>query len=199
MSKFAQVPAALALVLVVLASVACAGGRRDGRLHEIPKGLVHVVFTGFADAPLESLSAREAVALQMKVREEFTRTARDEGHVAWFFHAFDDDDLIFILARWNSGERIGGTYEVFARYDVPRSRRTERLLGVADEIAEYERGVGKVRAGMSLAEVEAVRGPPDELVQLGPVGAFDILYPDLCVRFLAGRAAHLWAPERCRP
>lgn len=188
-------PAALVLSL----ACACASARPDERLHEVPKGLVHVIFTGIAEAPLEPLSGREAVALQTRVQAELERTVREEGHVAWFFHAFDHDDLFFILARWNSGERVGGTYEVFARYEVPRSRRTERMLGVAEEIAEYERGIGKVRAGMSLAEVEAVRGPPDDLVQLGPVGAFDLLYPDLCIRFLEGRAAHLWSPERCQP
>lgn len=188
--------AALALALFVHAAAACAS--TDGRLHVVPKGLARVTFVGFDAAPVESLSGREAVALQMKTREEFTRTARDEGHVAWFFHAFDDDRLVFVLASWRSHERLGGTYEVFARYDVPRSRRTERMLGVADEIAEYERGVGKLRAGMSLSEVEAVRGAPDEVIRLGPPGAFDVLYPDLCVRFLEGRAAHLWPPERCR-
>ncbi|WP_434421567.1 hypothetical protein [Nannocystis pusilla] len=185
------------LALALLAG-ACATNPDGGRLHEIPKGLVHVVFTGIDTAPREDLSWREALRLQERAREELQRTARDEGHVAWFFHAFDEDDLIFILARWQPGQ-LGGTYEVTARYSVPRTRRGERMLGVADEIAEYERGVGKIHAGMSLAEVEAVRGKPDQLVELGPFGAFDIIYPDLCVRFLKGRAAHLWSPERCQP
>ncbi|MDC0673644.1 hypothetical protein [Nannocystis radixulma] len=187
-----RLPAALAFALC-----ACASG--SGRMHEIPKGLVHVTFRGFESAPRETLSGREAIDLQNKAREEMQRTIRDDGHVAWFFHGFDDDDLVFILARWDPGERIGGTYEVFARYHVSRGRRLERLLGVADEIAEYEKGVGKVRAGMSLADVEALRGKPERLVELGPVGAFDLIYPDLCVRFLEGRAAHLWSPERCQP
>ncbi|WAS93615.1 hypothetical protein [Nannocystis punicea] len=186
-----------ALALTLLAA-ACATNQDGGRLREIPKGLVHVVFTGIDQAPREDLSWREALRLQERAREELKRTAREEGHVAWFFHAFDEEDLVFILARWHAGQ-LGGTYEALARYTVPRTRRGEQELGVADEIAEYERGVGKVHAGMSLAEVEAVRGKPDRRVELGPFGAFDILYPDLCVRFLEGRAAHLWSPERCQP
>ncbi|MDC0722384.1 hypothetical protein [Nannocystis bainbridge] len=188
-------PCTLALALL---AGACATQPDRGRWREIPKGLVHVVFTGIDAAPSESIGWREAVDLQNKAREELQRTVREEGHVAWFFHAFDDDDLVFILARWHAGG-LGGTYEVFTRYLVPRGRRGERMLGVADEIAEYERGVGKVRAGMSLADVETVRGKPDKLVELGPFGAFDVVYPDLCVRFLEGRAAHLWSPERCQP
>lgn len=190
----ALVPGLAALTL------ACASARPDGGLlHVVPKGLVHVVFTGIAEAPLQELSGREALALHEKVDAELKRTYRDEGHVAWFFHAFDEDDLFFIVARWHAGAVSGGTYEVFTRYEVRRTRRIERALGVADEIAAYERGIGQVRAGMSLAEVEAARGKPEEVVQLGPVGSFDYVYPDLCVRFLEGRAAHLWAPDRCRP
>jgi hypothetical protein len=180
-------------------ALACASARHDGQLHVVPKGLVHVVFTRIAEAPREELSAREAIALREKIEAERARTYRDEGHVAWFFHAFDDDDLVFIVARWQPGEVIGGTYEAIARYEVRRTARIERALGVADEIAEYERGVGRVHAGMSHAEVEAARGKPDAVIQLGPFGAFDYIYPDLCVRFLEGRAAHLWAPDRCRP
>lgn len=183
---------------LAFALAGCATAPDSGRMHEVPKGLVHVVFTGFESAPLESISGREALELQTRAREELQRTIRDEGHVAWFFHGFDDDDLVFILARWNPGERIGGTYEVFARYHVPRSRRLERRLGVADEIAEYERGIGPVHAGMSLQEVEAQRGRPETVIQLGPYGAFDYVYPDVCVRFLEARAAHVWPPERCQ-
>ena len=190
---------AVASALAVLALACATAHPAVGHLHVVPKGLVHVVFRGIAEAPLVELSGREAIALQKKIAEELRRTYGDEGHVAWFFHAFDEDDLIFIVARWRDGEVLGGTYEVFTRYQVRRTRRIEQALGVADEIAAYERGVGPVRAGMSQAEVEAAHGKPDAVIQLGPFGAFDYVYPDLCVRFLEGRAAHLWAPERCRP
>jgi hypothetical protein len=183
--------------LALLAVLGCAHAGPDTTFHEVPKGLVHVVFTGVDEAPLEELSAREAIALHAKVKAERARTAQQEGHVAWFFHAFDADQLIFFVARWEPGEPLGGTYHVLTRYEVRRTRKVEKALDVADEIAEYERGIGPVHAGMSQQEVEAQRGRPETVIELGPVGAFDYVYPDVCVRFLEGRAAHVWAPERC--
>ncbi|MBZ5714027.1 hypothetical protein [Nannocystis pusilla] len=50
-----------------------------------------------------------------------------------------------------------------------------------------------------VACTRSARGEPEQLVELGPVGAFDLIDPDPCVRLLDGRAAHLWSPERCRP
>jgi hypothetical protein len=185
------------LALPLLAALGCAHGP-DTTFHVVPKGLVHVVFTGVDAAPLEELSGREAIALHDKVTAEHARTAREEGHVAWFFHAFDADQLIFFVARWEPGDVIGGTYHVLTRYEVRRTRKSERALGVADEIAEYERGIGPVHAGMSLQEVEATRGRPELVYPLGPFGAFDYVYPDVCVRFLEGRAAHVWPPDRCQ-
>ncbi len=186
----------IALALAVLAT-GC--GHRHGVFHEVPKGLVHVVFTGIAGSPLEELSRREAIDLRDLIAAERERTHLQEGHVAWFFHGFDDEHLYFVVAHWHPGEVVGGTYHVVSRYEVTRSRRAERDLGVADEIAEYEKGVGTLRAGMSLQEVEALRGKPGAVVQLGPVGAFDYIYDDICVRFLEGRAAHLWPPAQCKP
>lgn len=163
----------------------------------VPKGLVHVTFTGLDEAPLEHISGREAIALHAKVKSEAARTAREDGHVAWFFHAFDSEELIFFVARYEQGPTTG-TYHVLTRYEVRRTARVERALGVADEIAEYERGVGPVHAGMSMQEVEAARGKPDKVVPLGPWGAYDYVYPDVCVRILEGRAAHVWPAERCK-
>lgn len=171
--------------------------RPDTTFHVVPKGLVHVVFTGVDEAPLEELTGKQAVALHDKVRAEHARTATEDGHVAWFFHAFDRDQLIFFVARWDPADVVGGTYHVLTRYEVRRTRKLERALDVADEIAEYERGIGTVHAGMSLQEVENQRGRPETVVPLGPFGAFDYVYPDLCVRFLEGRAAHVWPPDRC--
>lgn len=185
--------------LIVAAGLGCAGTRASSGFHEVPQGLVHVVFTEVDVAPLEELSGREAVKLREKVAAEHRRTYLDEGHVAWFFHGFDEEQLYFFVARWEPGDIVGGTYHVLTRYEVRRTRRVERALGVADDIAEYERGAGGLRAGMSQQEVEAARGVPERVIQLGPWGAFDYVYKDICVRFLEGRAAHLWEPSRCAP
>lgn len=189
-------PLALALALA-LAGPGCA--HEHGAFREVPKGLVHVVFKDIAGSPLQELSGREAIALRDLIAAERERTYLQEGHVAWFFHGFDDEHLIFLVAHWHPAEVVGGAYHVLSRYEVPRSRRLERALDVADLIADYEKGAGKVRAGMSQQEVEARRGKPETVIQLGPFGAFDYIYDDLCVRFLEGRAAHLWKPEQCRP
>jgi hypothetical protein len=67
------------------------------------------------------------------------------------------------------------------------------------EIREYETGQAGVRAGMSPAEVEAIKGKPTEVNELGPFGAFDWRYADVCVRFLENRVAFTRELRACGP
>ena len=164
--------------------------------HVIPQGLVHVGFRDLDTAPLERIPLREALRLRDVVEHERLITSRDPNHRAWFFHAFDRRTLEFFVARWQP-LRQGGTYTAERRILVRRSDHAARALAVDDTIAGYEQGRGDLRAGMSAADVERRRGLPQQVIQLGPVGAFDHVYPDLCVRFLSGRVAHLWPRAAC--
>lgn len=167
----------------------------DGR-HIVPQGLVHVSFRGIDAVAAEVLSLHEALDLRAAVLTALETTRRDPGHRAWFFHAFDRSTLVFFVARWQPLTQ-GGIYTAERRIVVRRDARTESALEVAGVIAEYEQGAGNLRAGMTREEVERRRGPPPQVQELGPVGSFDYLYPDLCARFLNNRVAHLWPRTAC--
>ncbi|MBL9104602.1 MAG: hypothetical protein JNL82_26895 [Myxococcales bacterium] len=191
--------AAAALGLAVLLDACDPADTRppDSGRHVVPLGLVHASFRGLDTAPGERLSLSEALTVRAAARDH----EAEHSHLLWFFHAFDRRTLVFIVARWQplQPDGHGRLYTAERRIEVRRDRRSVRALDVASTIAEYERGRGDLRAGMTPAAVERRRGPPDQVHQLGPFGSFDYVYPDLCARFLAGRVAHLWPRDSCHP
>jgi hypothetical protein len=191
----APVPPRVVLVLLLLACRPAADSTPPDR-HVIPLGLVHVALRGIDEAPAERLSLDAAADLYNVTETEYEATYRNPGHRRWFFHAFDRDTLVFLVALWQPRE-LGGTYTVVRRIVVRRTRRAALVLDVARRIAEYEHGTGDLRAGMTPEEVERRRGPPERVEELGPVGSFDYIYSDLCARFLSGKVAHLWPRESC--
>jgi hypothetical protein len=164
----------------------------------LPNGLVHVVLVGFDTAPALDLDAARAAARRDAVTERYRTTYLDTGHEKWFFHAFDDRELVFVVARWEPRSPSGGRYIATQRLRVARSTASVRTLGLEETIREYEVGTGGLRAGMNPDEVRAVKGPPLGENQLGPFGAFDWVYDDLCVRFLEGRVSDVRTRDRCR-
>jgi hypothetical protein len=158
----------------------------------MPNGFVHVVLLGFDEAPAVELGVDAAVARWQQVETKLKDTYLDPGHERWFFHAFDHEELVFVVAAWQETPPLGGTYTAVQRIRVARSPAAVKALRVDRSIGEYEQGTGGVKAGMSPAEVEALRGKPLEVLELGPWGAFDWLYPDVQVRFLENAVAHLW-------
>jgi hypothetical protein len=167
--------------------------------HVIPNGLVHVTLVGFDDAETATLDPDDAVKRKREVERRFAATYRDDGHERWFFHAFDARELVFVIARWERHEPVGGSYVATKRIVVPRSDDAERDLGVDATIRQYEHATGGVKAGMNTDEVRAARGDPEREQPLGPWGAFDWVYPDACVRFLGNRVAHVWSRDACVP
>lgn len=182
--------------LLVLLACEPTGDSTSPHHHVIPQGLVHVAFAGEDTAPRERLALRDALAVRAATELAYRTTNRDSGHRRWFFHAFDRHFLEFQVARWQPRD-LGGTYVVERRIFVRRDRRASDALAVTDRIAEYEQGAGDLRAGMTPEEVTRRRGPPEHVQQLGPFGAFDFVYADRCIRFLDGRAAHLWPRTSC--
>ncbi|MCA9637999.1 MAG: hypothetical protein KC420_18350 [Myxococcales bacterium] len=196
--------AALALALAVAAS-GCTGPKGQvsdnpepaaaGARQVIPQGLVHVGFVDVDAAPAKTFPWRDAAAL----RDEINRgqVGGEAGHLRWFFHAFDRRHMWFFIGRYEPREPVGGVYRAERQVIVRRSRAAELGLGVAATIAGYERGQVGLRAGMSPEEVEARHGAPQQVIQLGPFGAFDYIYADICVRFLENQASHILARELC--
>ncbi len=184
--------------LLVLLACEPTGDSTSPHHHVIPQGLVHVAFAGEDTAPRERLTLRDALAVRDAIELSYRTTYQDRDHRKWFFHAFDRRFLEFQVARWLPRE-LGSLYIVERRIFVRRDRRSVAALDVADRIAEYEQGAGDLRAGMTPEEVTRRRGPPEHVQQLGPFGSFDFVYADRCIRFLDGRAAHLWPRASCVP
>lgn len=159
--------------------------------HELPIGIDGVVIDGEATA--ERVDASLAEALEIRAR-----TVLDRGNdQRWIFRSFDADSLTFLRARIEPnperGRRPWGALRVHRVYRIPRDARSEAALGVAETIRSYETGIRGVRCGMTLSETRALLGEPGETVELGPVGAFDLIYDDLTIRFLENRVASLQA------
>ncbi|MEZ4453697.1 MAG: hypothetical protein R3B09_29855 [Nannocystaceae bacterium] len=199
-----------ALVLLAALLLACPRGQVDGSTEPgaattaepgprtiVPKGLVHVRFDGVDEAPQRPLSWQEAARQREGIDAARVGAATVAGHRRWFFHAFDRATLVFFIARWEPQEPSGGVYHAESVILVQRSKEAERALEVDEALREYETGRAGLRAGMRPEEVEAQHGAPTSVQELGPFGSFDYLYADVCVRFLDGRVAHLWAPQQC--
>jgi hypothetical protein len=75
----------------------------------MPNGVVHVLLVGFDAAPAVDLDADAALAKQGAVDAKYEPTYRDAGHEQWFFHAFDERTLFFVMARWEPDGRRGGS------------------------------------------------------------------------------------------
>ena len=172
---------------IVCVGCGSAPGPRGDR-HVLPNGLVHVALVDF-DGPTRVVSAAAAAARHEEIELGFRQTYRDDGHYRWFFHAFDQRDLVFVVGRWTRGARSGGAYTAVDRLRVPRSPAAEDMLGVREILASFRGNGPGVKAGMTPTEVAAVLGPPSRAHELGPVGAFDWVYPRLRVRFLENRVA----------
>lgn len=191
---------ALAALLILITPACDPADTRppDAGRHIIPQGLVHVSFRDLDTAPVERLPLHEALTVRAAATRDHETYYQEPGHRLWFFHAFDRRTLVFIVARWQPLHH-GGIYTAERRIHVRRDRHSVLALDVAGTIAQYERGTGDLRAGMTPADVERRRGPPEQVNQLGPFGSFDYIYPDLCARFLDARVARLWPRSACLP
>jgi hypothetical protein len=153
----------------------------------LPQGLVGVGFSGEDTAPTKKLTLEKAAALKAEVDEAFEKDHTGEGHVQWFFHAFDATSLYFFVGRFHlkcTGMLGCMEYVVDTIYSVPRSDRAEAELGVEDTVGLWEEGILGIRGGMSAEEVKAVLGEPDSEEVLQYVGSFRYSYPQVSVTFL---------------
>jgi hypothetical protein len=165
--------------------------------HVVPNGLVEVRLEDFDLVSYLDVDLHTAVQTREAVEAEFDASYGLVGHPRWFFHAFDQENLDFIVARFEPTERDHSRYVAQRRLRVKRTKEAEVALGVADVVAEYEVGTSGVKAGMSPREVGAIAGRAYTRRPLGPPGAYELKYASLCVQYLEGRVAHVWSKDQC--
>lgn len=156
----------------------------------VPQALIGVEFKGIDTAGVTSKTLAQAAALKDKVDEEHKEHYTEEGHRAWFFHAFNKHHLYFFVARYHiECENMLGCLEYIVEemVRVPRSEAALEKLGVKDEVDLYEVGVHGVKGGMTRDEVTAVLGEPESEMPLQLFGSFRMHYPGLDVTFYGER------------
>jgi hypothetical protein len=205
-NRIASAVRALGVVLVGLAgsaglvttSIGCAPPPvLTADRHVLPNGLIEVRLEDFDRVSYLDVDLHTAVQTREAVEAEFKNAYGTIGHPRWFFHAFDDRNLDFIVARFEPTEHDRVRYVAERRLRVKRTKEAEAALGVSDVVAEYEVGTNGLKAGMSPREVGRIAGHAETGRPLGPPGAYELRYAAYCVQFLEGRAAHIWGRDQC--
>jgi hypothetical protein len=78
-----------------------------------------------------------AVQTREAVESEFQKAYGQKGHPRWFFHAFDRENLDFVVARYEPAQGKS-RYVALRRLRVKRTRDAERALGVSDAVHDFE-------------------------------------------------------------
>src|SRR5215203_7283481 len=144
-------------LVVVLA--ACGGASAQTT---VPIGLT---LDGEATAPSAQLSLDDALARRDELRADDPPPGIEAGERAWFFRAYDDDELVFLEGSYmpyddpRPTKRVG-RYHVDRRVIVPRSNRALDALGVRAEIEQRGPGICGIRVGMASTDVRARLGSP---------------------------------------
>ena len=124
----------------------------------VPHLIIGLAFPGAETAPHEKITLARAIGLRNSL---VPHRPANEGDHEWFFHGFDKTTLYFFVGRYHV--RCAGLgcqdYVVEKIYEVPRGE-AEHALDVEGTLAMYERGSLGVHAGMSAADVIALKGQP---------------------------------------
>ncbi|MBD3318914.1 hypothetical protein GF342_03310 [Candidatus Woesearchaeota archaeon] len=149
-------------------------------MQRIPQGIVHVHFVNERKVKPETIDARTLAAIKEDI------AGKKEKYLS--FMAFDKKTLVFWLSMFVPNpvpnKLPKGKYVPEHIYHVARDANAEELLGVQDILRFYEKGEYGIKGGMTLEEVHKQVGPELERHELGPLGAFDLVYKDVVVRFI---------------
>lgn len=190
--------AVLALTTALVGAGGCAPSRSAPvDRHVVPKSFSDVSLEKFDEVALLEVDLHTAVQTREAVEREFEKQYGKAGHPRWFFHAFDVNNLDFVVARYEPTSAQPARYVAERRLRVKRSTDAERALGVGDVTFSYERTIRGIEVGMSRRDVVKVVGKPLAERPLGRPGSFELAYPAFCVRFVRGKVAHVWRPEQC--
>jgi hypothetical protein len=156
----------------------------------VPQALIGVSFKGIDTAKADSKTLAQAAALKDTIDKEHKEHYTEDGHRAWFFHAFDKHHLYFFVARYHvECENMLGCLEYIVEkmIRVPRTAAALEKLEVKDKVDLYEKGVQGIRGGMTRDEVTALLGEPESEVPLQLFGSFRLFYPGLTITFYGER------------
>ncbi len=187
------------LALSLTLGVGCASTTSQTNIerHVVPNRLVHASLEEFEIVSFVDVDLHTAVQTREAVETEFHSAYGRVGHLRWFFHAFDEKNLDFIVARFEPADGGGGRYKAERRLRVRRTRDAERALGISAVVREHEIGTRGVKPGMSTHEVTSVAGDAEARIPHAEAGSFDLLYPTFCVRFRSDRVERIWKRDVC--
>jgi hypothetical protein len=177
-------------LLVVLA--ACGGASQPTT---VPIGLT---LDGEAQAPTVRLSVTEAIARRDELRADDPPLGIQAGERAWFFRAYDDDDLVFLEGSYmpyddaRPQKRVG-RYHIDRRVVVARSEHAVDALGVRAEIEQRGPGICGIRVGMAAADVRTRLGAPTSVMYMQAAGCVAEQYGEVMVQLCQDAVTHVEA------
>ena len=130
------------LALVVVASVvsACASAPPPPvDRHVVPPTLTSITLEDFEGVNGLDVDLHTAVQTREAVESEYSRGYGQKGHMRWFFHAFDGQNLDFVVARYEPTKAGDSKYVAQTLLRVKRTPDAEARLGVSDVVHAQEK------------------------------------------------------------
>jgi hypothetical protein len=139
-----------------------------------------------ASAPAVRMSLDDAIARRTELRADDPPPGIQAGERAWFFRAYNDDELVFLEGSYHPYDdphpvKRVGRYRIERRVIVPRSERALDSLGVRGEVEQREQGVCGIRVGMTSIDVHERLGAPSSVVYPQAAGCVQETYGALHV------------------
>jgi hypothetical protein len=182
---------------IMLALIAACGGGPT-QLTTVSIGLT---LDGEASAPTARLSVDKAIARRDELRADDPPVGIQAGERAWFFRAYDDDELVFLEGSYmpyndSRPQKRVGRYHIDRRVVVPRTDRAVDALGVRLEIEQRGPGICGIRVGMHSADVHARLGDPTSVAYMQAAGCVAEQYGAITVQLCQDAVTHV-SGERC--
>ena len=131
--------AVLALVVVASVASACASAPPPVDRHVVPPTLTSITLEDFEGVNGLDVDLHTAVQTREAVESEYSRGYGQKGHMRWFFHAFDGQNLDFVVARYEPTKAGDSKYVAQTLLRVKRTPDAEARLGVSDVVHAQEK------------------------------------------------------------
>lgn len=192
-------PTASVVVLALVGLSACGRTAQTAEPRQfVPSTLAPIALLDFDLVSFVECDLHTAVQTREAVESEFGKAYGYPGHPRWFFHAFDKQNLDFIVARYEAIDVHAPRYVAQRRLRVKRTPEAERALGVTDLVKEYEvGGASGVKAGMTRKEATKRLGRIEEERSLPAPRTTEARYSSACVVFVDDKVARVWKREVC--
>lgn len=157
-----------AVLLVVLAACGADSSHRT----TVSVGLT---LEGETAAPTVRMSLDDALERRAELRADEPPPGLQRGERAWFFRAYDDDELVFLEGSYAPYDdprplKRVGRYRIDRRVIVPRSDRALDLFAIRAEVEQREQGICGIRVGMTKTDVRERLGDPTAVTHMQAAG-----------------------------